>query len=454
MSTVAAISTPSGSGGIGVIRISGEDAIQIADKVFFSVNGKKLCDIPGYSALYGNIKDEQLNTVDEAVALVFRAPKSYTGENVVELSCHGGSYVVSKVLRLVFANGAQAAGPGEFTKRAFLNGKMDLTKAEAVINIISARGNDALNAAVNTLEGFLSKRAAEIKSMLVSVSAALSVWADYPDDDIPAVSEETLSNELKTALNNINSLIKSFDYGQAVTQGVDTVICGKPNVGKSALMNLLTGKERSIVTSVAGTTRDIIEENVMLGNVLLRLSDTAGIHGTGDEVESIGVNKAVEKISRANFVLAVFDGSRKLDEEDFELIELCRNKRSIALINKTDLEIKTDKAELEKYFDTVIMISAKNGSGYEELKTKTEVILGTADIDTSEPMLMNERQYKCCFDAEMYIKEASDALNCGMTFDAVNISIDSAIERLSELTGEKVSDTVVNEIFSKFCVGK
>lgn len=454
MSTIAAVSTPSGAGGIGVIRISGEDAFNIANKVFYSFSGKKISELSGYTALYGNIKDDKMNIIDEAVALVFRAPKSYTGENIVELSCHGGGYVVSRVLRLVLANGAEAAGPGEFTKRAFLNGKIDLAKAEAVMNIISARGNDALNAAVNTLEGFLSKKTADIKANLVSVSAALSVWADYPEDDIPAISEETIYSELKKAETGLSALIKSFDCGQAVTAGVDTVICGKPNVGKSALMNLLTGKNRSIVTSVAGTTRDVIEENIMLGNVLLRLSDTAGIHETGDEVESIGVDRAIEKINRASLVFAVFDGSEPIDKEDTELTELCKNKRCIAVINKTDLEIKIDTDYIKRHFNTVVFISAANGKGYDDLKTQTEEILGTNSIDTSEPMLMNERQYKCCYDSREYVKEAFNALNSGMTFDAVNISIDSAIERLSELTGERVSDAVVNEIFSKFCVGK
>ncbi len=454
MSTVAAVSTPPGAGGIGVIRISGENAVTVADRVFKSANGKRLSEIPGYTALYGFVTDEAGDKTDEAVALVFRAPKSYTGEDVAEISCHGGSYVTAKTLRAVIAAGAEPAPPGEFTKRAFLNGKIDLAKAEAVMNIISARGEDALHAAVHTLGGALSKKSAEIKDMLVGVSAALSVWADYPDDDIPEVGFDELSSKLLYAENELQGLINNFESGQAVTEGFDTVICGKPNVGKSALMNMLAGRERSIVTPVAGTTRDIIEDSVLLGNVLLRLSDTAGIHGTDDEVESIGVDRAVERIKNAALVFAVFDRSTALDSEDIELTELCKGKKCIAVLNKSDKKAVITEKELKPYFDRVVTISAASGDGYEALRDEAERLLGTENIDVSAPMLMNERQLKCCADSLIFVKEAMSALGSGMTLDAVNISVDSAIDSLSAITGERVSDQVVNEIFSKFCVGK
>lgn len=453
MITVAAISTPSGEGGIGVIRISGDNAVAVGDRVFFAKNGKKLQDIPGYTALYGEVKEGD-SVLDEAVALVFRAPKSYTGEDVVELSCHGGNYVVTRILRLVLANGAVAAPPGEFTKRAFLNGKTDLARAEAVMQLISARGEDALHAALHTLEGTLSKKTAEIRASLISLSAALAVWADYPEDDIPAVNDRELAVQFTRAEQELVTLLNRFDSGQAISSGVDTVICGKPNVGKSALMNLLTGRERSIVTSVAGTTRDIIEENVNFGNVLLRLSDTAGIHETGDEVERIGVDRAVERIKNASLIYAVFDGSEALTAEDSEMIDLCKRKKCIAVLNKSDICQVTREQELAAHFDRIVTISAKSGDGYERLKEETEKLLGTEKFDTAAPMLMNERQYKCCGDALQYLREAMRALSDGMTLDAVNISVDSAIECLLELTGEKVSDAVVNEIFAKFCVGK
>ena len=278
MSTVAAISTPPGAGGMSVIRISGEDAIGVADRVFRSVSGRKLASLRGYSALFGKVYDGD-EALDEAVALVFRAPKSYTGEDVAELSCHGGVYAAQRVLRAVYAAGAEAAGPGEFTKRAFLNGKMDLAEAESVMNVISARGKEALSAAVHTLDGALSGKLGEIRAGLIRLSASLAVWTDYPEDDFFDVEASEIENTLNSAKNELSALLSRFDAGQAVAVGVDTVICGKPNVGKSAFMNLLVGREKSIVTAVAGTTRDIIEETVTFGNVLLRLSDTAGIHG-------------------------------------------------------------------------------------------------------------------------------------------------------------------------------
>ena len=453
MSTIAAIATPAGAGGIGVIRVSGPQAIAVADRVFFAYSKKKLSQIPGYTALYGKVLagDEML---DEVVALLFRAPKSYTGEDVVELSCHGGSYVLSRVLRLLFAEGCAPAEPGEFTRRAFLNGKMDVTRAEAVMKLISARGNDALQAAVHTLSGTLKDQTDEICDLLVTASASLGVWADYPEEDVPSVQGEDLSASLTRAETLLSALLSRFDSGQAVSEGVNTVICGKPNVGKSALMNLLTGRERSIVTEVAGTTRDVIEETVLLGNVLLRLSDTAGIHETGDTVERIGVSRALERLTNASLIYAVFDSSRPLDEEDRELIERCWGKRCIAVLNKSDLPAKTTAGELSTFFENIVEISAQNGEGYEELQQKTEALLGTDGIDTAAPMLMNERQYRCCASALQDVREAIDALHMGLTFDAVHISIDSAIDHLLELTGQKVSDTVVDKIFASFCVGK
>ncbi|MBR1811977.1 MAG: tRNA uridine-5-carboxymethylaminomethyl(34) synthesis GTPase MnmE [Clostridia bacterium] len=453
MSTVAAISTPPGSGGISVIRISGEDAIPVADRCFRSLSGKKLADTAGYSALYGKICDGE-TVIDEAVALVFRAPKSYTGEDVVEISCHGGGYAAQSVLRAILSCGADAAGPGEFTKRAFLNGKTDLAAAEAVMQVISARGKESLRAAVNTLEGALSKKIAEIKASLITLSAALSVWTDYPDDDMFDVDPAAVDSALEYAKIELNDLLSRFDSGQAVSVGVDTVICGKPNVGKSAFMNLLAGREKSIVTAVAGTTRDIIEENVLFGNVLLHLADTAGIHGTGDTVEMIGVDRAIEKMRRAALVFAVFDSSVPLDGEDMEIIHFCKDKRCIAVLNKSDKETVVTVSALSPYFDRVAVLSAKTGDGKKALEAMTEQLLGTANIDTSAPMLMNERQYRCCAAALQYITEALDANRAGMTLDAVNVGIDAAINELSVLTGEKATETVVNEIFERFCVGK
>ncbi len=453
MSTVAAISTPPGAGGMSVIRISGEDAIGVADRVFRSVSGRKLASLRGYSALFGKVYDGD-EALDEAVALVFRAPKSYTGEDVAELSCHGGVYAAQRVLRAVYSAGAEAAGPGEFTKRAFLNGKMDLAEAESVMNVISARGKEALSAAVHTLDGALSGKLGEIRAGLIRLSASLAVWTDYPEDDFFDVDASEIENTLNLAKNELSALLSRFDAGQAVAVGVDTVICGKPNVGKSAFMNLLVGREKSIVTAVAGTTRDIIEETVTFGNVLLRLSDTAGIHGAEDEVEKIGVERALGRVKNAALVFAVFDSSVPLDGEDREIITFCEDKTCIAVLNKSDKETVTGEKDLAPYFDHIAMISAKTGEGREELEAMTERLLGTENFDSSAPMLMNERQYQCCAEALDAVGRALDAQTVGMTFDAVNVCVDSAINALSVLTGEKATESVVEEIFAKFCVGK
>ena len=453
MSTVAAIATPNAAGGIGIIRISGEDAIKITEQCFKSFSGKKVSDMKGYTASYGQVTDKD-SPVDEAVVIVYRAPKSYTGEDVCEICCHGGLYIMQKVLRLVFSLGASPAGPGEFTKRAFLNGKMDLIQAESVMNVISASGDAALNAARNTLKGDVSKKISEISSLLISSAAALAAWSDYPDEDIPAVESGELRKTLQSALDSLNKLLQRYDSGKAVTQGVNTVICGKPNVGKSTLMNVLSGCARSIVTSVAGTTRDVVEETVRIGDILLRLADTAGIRDTDDEVESIGIDMAKERIDTADLVLAVFDVSRPLDSEDRLLLELCKEKRCLAIVNKSDLEHSFSSDEIQKYIPVTITLSAKNEDSFNTIKDALENILGTAGLDFSQEMLTAGRQYDNVKKAAECIEEAIFAIDSLLTIDAVNVSIDCAIEQLLTLTGKKASEEIVNEVFSKFCVGK
>lgn len=453
MSTVAAISTPNSSGGIGVIRISGEDAIAVADSVFKSASGKKLCDIKGYTALFGHVYDGD-SAIDECVVLVFRAPKSYTGEDVAEISCHGGLYVTQRVLRAVLSAGASPAEAGEFTKRAFLNGKIDLAEAESVMNIISAQGQQALDAALNTLDGKLSKELHEITASLTNVSAGIAVWTDDPDEDVPAAHEENVRKKVCSAYEKLSELMTRFDSGRAVTEGVSAAICGHPNVGKSTLMNQLTGFDRSIVTPVAGTTRDVIEETVRLGDIVLRLADTAGIHHSDDLVESIGIDRTIKKMKTAQLVIAVFDGSQQLGEDDLQLLNECKGRRAVAIINKTDLEIKIDVDKVKEYIPDVVFLSAVKGEGIKELENVLEKLLGTGELDTSSGILSNERQYSCCKNAADSLKEAIDGIDIGVTLDAVNVSIDYAIEKLLELTGEKAREAVVNEVFSKFCVGK
>ncbi|MBE6773372.1 MAG: tRNA uridine-5-carboxymethylaminomethyl(34) synthesis GTPase MnmE [Ruminococcaceae bacterium] len=451
--TIAALSTPLAPGGIGVIRISGDKATEIADRVVRTTSGKSMSDMKGYNAAHGKAYDGD-ELLDECVALVFRAPKSYTGEDIVEISCHGGVLVTSRVLRAVFSAGARPAEGGEFTKRAFLNGKMDLSEAEAVMGLISARGEGGMKAALTALDGALSKKINTYCDTLVSAAANMAAWVDYPDDEIPELDFTVLEKRLNEVYNGIESLLSKFDAGKAITDGVETAIVGKPNVGKSALMNMLSGFRRSIVTDIAGTTRDVVEETVRVGRVILNLADTAGIRESEDAVESIGVELAKEKIENAGLILAVFDVSRGLDESDEEILELCKGRDVIGVINKTDLPCKVDVERIREALGEVIFISALKGDGEKELSDAIERALGTDKIDTSQAMLTTERQRRSAQKALEGIKEAIDAVNMGMTMDAVNVCIDSAIENLLELTGKKAREAVVDEVFSRFCVGK
>ena len=453
MSTIAAISTGRAPGGIGVVRISGEDAIKIGDKIFSSFGGKKLCEIDGYSALYGKAHDEN-SDIDTVVALLFRAPKSYTGEDVVEISCHGGLFVTDKVLKSAFQAGAVPAEAGEFTKRAFLNGKMDLTSAESVMNVISAQGEQAEKIALGVLEGRLFKEIKGITDKLVYDLALLSAWVDYPYEEIEDLSDNNLKEHIEISITSLEKLIKDFSTGQIIMEGVDTAIVGCPNVGKSTLMNLLSGTEKSIVTEIAGTTRDIVEDTVNVGGITLRLADTAGVRETDDLVESIGVDRAVKRLENAELVLAVFDASRELNDSDRRLIDLCKGKKAIGIINKTDLDKNHLNGEIEKNFSQTVFISAKKGTGKDDLAKAVEELLGTADFDTSAVAVVNERQCECCKKALEALYDAENALNLGLTMDAVTVCLDSAIENLMVLTGEKATELVVNEIFAQFCVGK
>ena len=453
MSTVAAISTGRAPGGIGIVRISGENAIAVADKVFSSFNGKKLCEIPGYSALYGKAHGKN-GHIDNVVALVFKAPKSYTGEDVVEISCHGGLFVTDRVLNAVFEAGAVPAEAGEFTKRAFLNGKMDLTSAESVMSIISAQGEQAEKIALGVLEGKLFKEIKKITDKLLYDMALLSAWVDYPYEEIEDLSAEKLKSHIAESKNELEKLINDFGKGQIILEGVDTAIVGCPNVGKSTLMNLLSGTDKSIVTEIAGTTRDIVEDTVNAGGITLRLADTAGVRDTDDTVESIGVERAVKRLENAELVLAVFDGSRPLNGDDRRLIDLCKGKKAVGIINKTDLDKNYLNNEIEKNFPQTVFISAKTGEGKAELISAIETLLGTADFDTSAAAVVNERQRDCCKKALDALNDAQNALDLGLTMDAVTVCLDSAAENLMVLTGEKATELVVNEIFAQFCVGK
>ena len=451
--TIAAISTAQGEGGIGVIRISGERAIEIADAVFKNINGKKLADMKGYTAAYGSILYEN-EKLDEAVALVFRAPHSYTGENVVELSCHGGIYITRQVLRAVLEAGAKPAEAGEFTKRAFLNGKLDLTEAEAVMDIISAKSRSAARSALSVKDGALRRKINSVKDDLLSIAAHLSAWADYPEEDIAEVTDEMIFDSCDKAIAALSHLLDTYDMGQAVKQGIDTVIAGRPNVGKSTLMNLLSGYEKSIVTDIPGTTRDVVEDTVLVGNVLLRLSDTAGLRDTDDKVEKIGVDRAKKRLEQCGLLLAVFDNSRELDDDDMQLLETAAQVPTIAIINKTDLENQLDITVIESKVKNIITISAARGEGREAIVEAVEKIAGTDRLNPSEGILSNERQRANVRNALASVREAKAALEIGMTYDAVTVSLEDAISELLEMTGERTSDEIIDRVFHNFCVGK
>lgn len=453
MSTIAAISTAQGQGGIGVIRVSGEDSFTIVDKIFKSVSGKKIMDIKGYTALFGHIYNNE-EVLDEAVVLKYVAPKSFTGENVVEISCHGGMYITKEVLNAVIMAGASLAEPGEFTKRAYLNGKMDLTEAESVMDIISAKSKSAARAALYVKNGALFKKSQQVKQLLLDKAAHLSAWADYPEEDIPEVSEDSIMEAIEESISILEKLLSTYDMGQVVKEGIDTVIAGRPNAGKSTLMNLLVGREKSIVTNIAGTTRDVVEDTVLVGNVMLKLSDTAGIRDTDNEIEKIGVQKTFDKINGAGLVIALFDNNEELNSEDIDLINKIKDMPCIAVINKIDLEDKVDKKYITDNIDNVVYISAKQQDNIDELKNMIEKIAGTEDFDPSAGIIANERQRNAIRNAVNSLYEAKESLAMGMTMDAITVSLQETIDYLLELTGEKAGEEIVDSVFHNFCVGK
>ncbi len=453
MKTIAAIATGNAVGGIGIVRISGDEAISVADKVFKSADSTPLSSLKGYRAKFGNII-EKGKAIDNAVALVFRAPKSYTGEDVVELSVHGGLLIVQKTLQAVLSAGAVPAQAGEFTKRAFLNGKMDLTQAESVADLISSQGEENMKASFNALQGSLSKTINFALEKLLDCSALMAAWVDYPDEEIEELSDDKLIETLSQVRSQLKTLLNNYDCGQTVTNGIDTAIVGRPNVGKSSLMNMLSGTDKSIVTHIEGTTRDIVEGDVTLGGIVLHLRDTAGIRQSDDVVESIGIEKAYNALDSAQLVLAVFDSSKPIDEKDVELAEMCKAKTAVAVINKTDLHAEFDIGKIKDKFKKIVYICAKDYVGLDDLSKSVNELMGVAGFDSSAPMLANARQKQNCQNAYDEICTALESAKAGMTFDAINVMIDSAADELLSLTGRKATTEVVNNIFSKFCVGK
>ncbi len=445
--TIAAISTPPGAGGIAVIRISGAEAIEIAGRVY---SGKTdLASAPTHTVHYGHICDNTGTILDEVLVTIMRAPKSFTGEDVVEIGTHGGMVASKMVLKALIEAGAYPAAPGEFTKRAFLNGKIDLAKAEGVIDIINAKTVQAEKAAVDQLSGKLSVKIEEIRKRLLALAASMQVIIDYPDEELEEVTIADIGRVAEEELAEIDSLIESSKRGKLIRDGLLTAIVGKPNVGKSSLLNLLAGEERAIVTDIAGTTRDIIEESVNLDGVILRLMDTAGIRETDDAVEKIGVNRSLNSIEKADLVLLVLDSSCPVSAEDSELIEKTKKLKRIVIINKTDI---ANKADINV---DGIRISAKTGDGLDELAAEIKRLYEWGKLEQSDaPIVTNMRHTAALARAKASLLNVASGAEASIPSDILSIDLTDAIDALGEITGAVVSEDIVAEIFHNFCVGK
>ncbi len=451
---IAAISTPVSPAGLGIIRVSGDGAVPLAAQVFTPMNKERqVTELAGYQAVYGHVKDAD-GIIDECIATVFRAPHSYTGEDVVEFSCHGGVYLLQRTLRALFEAGAVPAAAGEFTRRAFLNGKVDLTRAEAVMDLIGAQGRLAAKTALATREGAVFQALQPVKQSLIDLQAQIAAFVDYPDDDIPELEPSVLETGLTQAMAVLKKLLATYDAGHVLRHGIDTAIVGSPNVGKSTLMNCLAGYDRSIVTDVAGTTRDVVEDTVRIGELCLRLSDTAGIRSTEDAVEAIGVERSRKRLESAALILAVFDSSRELSQDDRDLIRTLPHETTIAILNKQDLPTKIDKEYIYSSFQHVVCMEAATGTGKDELECMIAAVTGINRLDEAEPLLATERQRDCVRRAHEALQEAVEALQLGLSQDAVSVSVDGALSALLELTGERATEAVVDGIFARFCVGK
>lgn len=453
MSTIAAIATPCGTGGISVIRISGEEALKVAERVFRPSGSRSVSEMKGYTACFGGIYCGE-NKLDEGVLLVFRAPHSYTGEDTAEITCHGGVLITRRVLRACLDAGAVMAGAGEFTKRALLSGKMTLTQAEAVADIINSKSDQFLKCASAQLDGALYKKISEIKQKITDLAVQIAAWIDYPDEGLDSFEISSQAGQLADCRLRLKLLLESYDLGQALRDGISVAIVGKPNVGKSTLMNLLVGCERSIVTDIEGTTRDIVEENVILGGTLLKIADCAGIRETDNPVERIGVVKMEKRLEQSQLVFAVFDNSRPLEKEDYALIEKLKGKNVLCIINKLDLENRLDMAYLAAKFGMVLEISANDPVSLKKLDNAAAKMINPETLDISAGFLANERQREAARKAESAVDEAQNAILGGAPLDAVGVLLETVLYHLAELTGENVSDEIIDEVFKRFCVGK
>ena len=456
--TISAVATAPGEGGIGIVRISGSDATKIAEKIFRLHSGKRVADIASHHATYGTVIDPKTGeTVDEALLLLMYAPHSYTKEDVAEIQCHGGIVSIRKILLLTYACGARPAEAGEFTKRAFLNGRLDLTQAEAVIDVIRAKTDASQQMAVSQLTGKLSAKIADLRHGLLHQIAALEAAIDFPEEDIEETAVEETREVIQKTLGDIDALLKGASVGRILKDGLKTVIVGKPNVGKSSLMNALSESDRAIVTNVPGTTRDVIEEYINLGGIPLRIVDTAGIRETDDIVEKIGVEKSQEWIEQADLILFLLDVSREISEEDEDIFHLIEGKKALIILNKSDLEAKLDRAEIETRASghKILTIAAQTGDGLDALKEAITELVYEGTVKQEESVLLtNTRQIHLLEKASRSLRGAEDTIGAGMPADCIVIDLRGAWETLGEVTGDAVGDDIIDQIFTQFCIGK
>lgn len=454
--TIAAIATAMSNSGIGIVRISGDEALDVADRIFRPKNGsRKVSDMETHTIHYGYVTDGD-EVIDEVMLLIMKAPRSYTCEDTIEIDCHGGVLVMKKILETVLKYGARPAEPGEFTKRAFLNGRIDLSQAESVIDVINAQNELALKSSVSQLQGAVLEKIKAIRAVVLHEIAFIESALDDPEHVSLEGYPEQLHEIMGDAHSKVKKLLDSSDNGKMLKEGINTAIVGKPNAGKSSLLNILVGEERAIVTEIAGTTRDILQEQIQIGGIGLNVIDTAGIRDTEDIVEKIGVNKSREYIEKADLIIYVVDSSTELDENDQEIIEAIQNKKAIVLLNKSDLDAKTDASILQTQLNKPILsISAKNNTGIHELETLIEEMFFSGKLSfNDEVYITNIRQKNALAEAQNSLKMVLQSIADGMPEDFFTIDMMNAYEALGTIIGESVGEDLVNEIFSKFCMGK